>query len=52
MKDRKIKKVAEEEIQEIKSESTLNEDCFFEFLNTKFNKEMQSFWKLIELENQ
>jgi len=50
MKERKLKKVAEYEIKDIKNESASSDDYYFEFLNTKFNKEIQSFWKLIEME--
>ena len=50
MRDKKLKNVVNTEIEDNKHDA-LSDDHYFEFLKTEFNKEMQSFWKLLEGED-
>ncbi|MEE9572983.1 MAG: hypothetical protein V3W20_08050 [Candidatus Neomarinimicrobiota bacterium] len=50
MKDKKLKNVVNTELEDNKDD-TLSDDYYFEFLKNEFNKEIQSFWKLLEGED-
>jgi hypothetical protein len=50
MRDKKLKNAVNTELEDNKYD-TLADDHYFEFLKTEFNKEMQSFWKLLERED-
>lgn len=51
MKDKKLKNVVNTELEDNKYDTLSDDDHYFEFLKTEFNKEMHSFWKLLEGEN-
>lgn len=48
MKDKKSKNVVNTELEDNKYDTSSDDDYYFKFLKTEFNKEMQSFWKLLE----
>ena len=51
MKDRKLKTMVNNELEDNKHDATSEDDYYFEFLNTELSKEIQSFWKLLEVED-
>ncbi len=51
MRDKKLKNVVNTEPEDNKYDTLSDDDYYFEFLKTEFNKEMQSFWKLLEGED-
>jgi len=50
MRDKKLKSVVNTELEDNKYDIS-SDDYYFDFLKNEFNKEMQSFWKLLEDEN-
>jgi hypothetical protein len=51
MRYKKLKNVVNTELEDNKYDTLSDDDYYFEFLKTEFNKEMQSFWKLLEGED-
>ena len=51
MRDKKLKNVVNTEFEDDKHDAFSDDDYYFKFLKTEFNKEMQSFWKLLEGED-
>ena len=51
MRYKKLKNSVKTEIEDNKHDTLSDDDYYFEFLKNEFNKEMQSFWKLLERED-
>ena len=51
MRDKKLKNVINTELEDNKLDTLSDDDYYFEFLKNEFNKEIQSFWKLLEGED-
>ncbi len=48
MRDKKSKNVVNTELEDNKYDTLSDDDYYFDFLKNEFNKEMHSFWKLLE----
>jgi len=51
MREKKLKNVVNTELEDNKYDISPDDDYYFEFLKNEFNKDIQSFWKLLEEEN-
>jgi len=51
MRDKKLKNDVNTELEDNKFDTLSDDDDYFEFLKNEFNKEIQSFWKLLEGED-
>jgi len=48
MREKKLKSLVNTELEDNKYETSSDDDYYFEFLKNEFNKDIQSFWKLLE----